>query len=144
MSTIKNLKPRSQVRVKVNFRQNKILFDTCIEIFLKLYRCQNTSPVPLFMTLLERCTGPTPVQQHLVHHLIPCYFTVSRPGATDPRAKQQALAPSLPMRLNRKLMFVTVWLTFNASARACGQKTMANHVKPEKSWELTRRSATLK
>ena len=49
----------------------------------------------------------------LVHHLIPF---------TDPRAKHQALAPSLPIPLNRKLMFVTALLTFNASARACGQK----------------------
>ena len=51
--------------------------------------------------------------------------------ATDPRAKHQALAPSLPISFPRKSMLVTVLLTFNASARACGQKTMANHVKSE-------------
>ena len=34
MSATKNLKPRSRVEVKVNFRQNKILLDTCIGMFL--------------------------------------------------------------------------------------------------------------
>ena len=110
--------------------------------------CQNTLPrptfhlvsIPISMTLLERRTGPTPETCHpalkshksgtpLVHHLIPFYFTVSRPLATDPRAKHQALAPSSPMRFRDKSTFVTVLLTCNASARACGQKrwqTMSN------------------
>ena len=34
MSTTKNLKPRSRVKVKVTFHQNKILLDTRIEFFL--------------------------------------------------------------------------------------------------------------
>ena len=72
---------------------------------------------------------------------ISLYLTVSRPGATDPCAKHQALAPSLPMSLPPKLMFVTVVLTFNASARACAQKRC--QTKKCQIWELTRRSATL-
>ena len=72
-------------------------------------------------------TCPTALKSHksrtpLVHHLIPFYFTVARPGATDPRAKHQALAPSVPILLNDKSMCVIVLLTFNASARASGQK----------------------
>ena len=39
-----------------------------------------------------------------------------------PLAKHQASAPSLPMPLPSRSMSVTVLLTFNASARACGQK----------------------
>ena len=61
-------------------------------------------------------TCPTALKFHksrtpLVHHLIPFY-----------RAKHQAFAPSLPIALSAKQMFVTLLLTFNASARACGQK----------------------
>ena len=72
-------------------------------------------------------TCPTALKSHksrtpLVHHLVPFYFTVSRPGATDPRAKYQASAPSLPISLWLKSIFVTVLLTCNASARASGQK----------------------
>ena len=77
----------------------------------------------------------------LVHHLIPFYFTVSRPGATDPRAKHQASAPSLPISLCLKSMFVTVLLTFNASARACGQKRW--QTKPSQTLQLTMPSETL-
>ena len=58
----------------------------------------------------------------LVHHLTPFYFTISKPGATDPRPTHQALAPPSPISLCAKPMFVTVLLTFNALARACGQK----------------------
>ena len=84
-------------------------------------------------------TCPTALKSHksrtpLVHHFIPFYFTVSRPGATDPRAKHQALAPSLPILLTDKSMFSIVLLTFNASARACGQKrcqTKLNRVKSD-------------
>ena len=95
-----------------------------------------------FQRLLERSSGPTPKhlstcptplmsqksRTPLVHHFTPFSFTVSRPGATDPRAKHQALAPSVPISFQPKSMFVNVLLTFNASAMACG--------------ELTRRSAT--
>ena len=114
-------------------------------MFLSLYKCQNTLPSPTFILFPSHFndsfgkmhrpgTRPTALESHksgtlLVHHFIPFYFTVSRPGATDPRAKHQALAPSLPMLLPPKLMSVTVLLTFNASARACGQKrwqTMSN------------------
>ena len=90
-------------------------------------------------------TCPTALKSHksgtpLVHHFIPFYFTVSRPGATDPRAKHQALAPSLPIWFPVKSMFVTVLLTFNASARACGQKrwqTKLNRVKETQVWNTT-------
>ena len=49
---------------------------------------------------------------------------ILRPGATNPRAKHQASASSSssPISLLVKSMLVTVLLTFNASARACGQK----------------------
>ena len=72
-------------------------------------------------------TCPTALKSHksrtpLVHHFIPFYFIVSRPGATDPRAKHQASAPSFSISFSLKSMFVIVLLTFNASARACGQK----------------------
>ena len=82
------------------------------------------------MTLLERCNMKSHKSRTLlVRHLTPFYFTISKPAATDPRAKHQALAPSLPMLFTVKSMFVSVLLTFNASARACGQKrwqTMPN------------------
>ena len=42
-------------------------------------------------------------------------------GPEAPLAEPQACVPSLPMRLPSKTMFVTVLLTFNASARACGR-----------------------
>ena len=114
-------------------------------IFSLFASVRTPSPVPLFILFpshfndsfekMQRPdTCPTALKSHksrtpLVHPLVPFYFTVSRPGATDPRAKHQALAPSLPISLRSKLMFVTVLLTFNASARACGQKrwqTMSN------------------
>ena len=87
---------------------------------------------PISMTLLERCTGPTPVQHHyclksLEHHRhttwFHFYFTVSRPGATDPLPKHQASAPSLPIPLRLKSMYVIALSTFNASARALWTKT---------------------
>ena len=108
--------------------------------FLSLPSCFH----PLSMTLLERCTGPTP--EHLSNSTkvsqvsnttgtpLPFYFTISRPGATDPRAKHQASAPFLPILLSSKSIVVTVLLTFNASARACGQKrcqTKLNRVKSD-------------
>ena len=87
-------------------------------------------------------TCPTELKSHksrttLVHHLVPFYCTVSRPGATDPRAKHQALAPSLPISLDDKLMSLTLLLTFNALARACGQKRW--QTKWCETWELSRR-----
>ena len=82
---------------------------------------------------------PTPLKSHksqtpLVHHFTPFSFTVSRPGATDPRPKHQALAPLMPISLRSKRefpkwMLVRVSLTANASRRACGQircQTMSN------------------
>ena len=53
----------------------------------------STCPTPLMSQ-----KSPTP----LVHHFTPFSFTVSRPGATDPRAKHQALAPSSPILLALK------------------------------------------
>ena len=86
----------------------------------------------------------TPLKPHksqtpLVHHFTPSSFTISRPGATDPRAKHQALIPWMPILLSSKSMFVRVLLTFNASARACGQKDG----KQCENWELAGRSASL-
>ena len=108
------------------------------KFFSMLYKCQNTLPRPTFILFPSHFndsfgkmhrpdTCPTALKSHksrtpLVHHLVPFYFTVSRPGATDPRAKHQALAPSMPISLPPKSMFVTDLLTFNASARTCGQK----------------------
>ena len=141
------------------FRQNKILFDTCIGFFSSFTSVTTPSPVPLsscfhpFQWLFWKDplaqhlnNRPTALKSHksrtlLVHHLIPFYFTVSRPVATNPRSKHQALAPSSPISLRSKFMFVTVLLTFNASARACGQKRC--QTKPCQTWELTKRSATL-
>ena len=59
--------PRSRVEVKVNFRQNKILLDTCVgKFFTSFTRVRTPSPIslsacfhPISMTLLERCTGLT-------------------------------------------------------------------------------------
>ena len=109
-----------------------------LEIFSSFTSVRTPSPVPLSscfypisMTWLfwKHAQARKPVQQHshksrtpLVHQLILFYFIVSRPGATDPRAKHQALAPSLPISLSLKTMYATDLLTFNASARACGQK----------------------
>ena len=83
-----------------------------------LQRWQGHSPshfhlvsIPFQWLFLERSTGPTP--EHLSN---------TWPGATDPRAKHQASAPSLLIWLPHKWMSVTVLLTFNASARASGQK----------------------
>ena len=77
----------------------------------------------------------------LVHHLIQSYFPVSRPGTADPQATHQASASSLPIWLPSKPMSLTLLLTFNALARACGQKRW--QTKWCETWELTRRSATL-
>ena len=103
-----------------------------LEFFTSFTRVRTPSPIslsacfhPISMTLLERYPTALKSRTPLVHplvHFTPFSFTVSRPGATDPRPKHQALAPSLPMWLPNKLMFVTVLLTFNASARACGQQ----------------------
>ena len=146
MSTNKNLKPRSRVKVKVNIRQNKILFDTCIGMLHKFSLALQVSEHPppshfsYLLTLLPSHfndsfgqmrrpdTCPTALKSHksrtppLHHYLIPFYVTVSRPGATDPRANHQASAPSLPISLRHKSIFVSVLFIFNASARACGQK----------------------
>ena len=154
MSTTKSLKPRSQVEVKVNFRQTSYcltyLYWNSLDFQVSSHF--HLVSIPFQWLFLKRSTGPTPepyptaLKSHksrtpLVHHLIPFYFTVSRPGATDPHAKHQALAPSLPKLQQLKSMFVTVLLTFNASARACGQKRC--QTKPCETWELTRRSAPL-
>ena len=254
-STTNNLKPKSRVKVKVNFRQNKIMIVSWL-VFQFFSSCQVSEHPPrshfsscfhpVAMTLLERCTGPTPEhlsnstkvskfhftapfrglepqtprqapglcsflanlivcqadvrnglvdfqcfgkgltktmanqekpekyssyllvgesescrnafpchtsiflpsnfqdsfgkipmphncltplkphnsQTPLVHHFTPSSFTISKPGATDPRPKHQALAPSVPILIYSKMMFVTILLTFNASARACGQKRL--------------------
>ena len=81
-------------------------------------------------------TSPrTPLKSHksrrpLVHHLIPLYYTLPKPGAKNPRPKHQAVAPNGQMLpLYDKSMLVRVLLTFNASASACGQlgwQTMSN------------------
>ena len=113
-----------------------------LEIFSSFTSVRTPSHVPLFVlfpsyfndsfgNMHRPDTCPTVLKSHksgtlLVHHLIPFYFTVSRPGATDPRAKHQASAPSLRIQFLPKSMFVIVLLTFNASARACGQ-TMATN-----------------
>ena len=72
MSTTKNLKPRSRVEVKVNFRQNKILhdiawYDVVLEFFSSFTSVRTPCPAPLSScfhlisrTRLERSTGPTP------------------------------------------------------------------------------------
>ena len=138
MSTTKNLKPRSRVEVKVNFRQNNYLywsFSLALPVsehpppshFSYLFILFPFHFNDFFGKMHRPGTCPTALKSHksrtpLVHHLVPFYFTVSRPGATDPRAKHQALAPFMPISLNDKLMCVIVLLTFNASARACGQK----------------------
>ena len=72
MSTTQHLKPRSRVEVKVNFRQNKIFldiawYDVVLEFCSSFTSVTTPCPVrlpscfhPISMTLLERCTGPTP------------------------------------------------------------------------------------
>ena len=91
----------------------------------------------------ERLPAATTAEKHVRRHVVyvnqsrknikKVYSTTNRRFATvqhpfrglepqTPRPKHQALAPSLPMLLSDKLMFVNVLLTFNASARTCGQK----------------------
>ena len=129
------------------FHLHKHLASTCkmYKVFLPHSKLQNLShstsilPPSPFSEQIHSPTTWTPVQQRwsltsptrlkshkLVHHLVAFYFTVSRPGATDPRAKHQALAPPLPIKLCCRLMSLTLLLTFNALARACGQKRWQN------------------
>ena len=119
----------------------------CVGFCLWLYKSQNTLPCPTFIWLpsMSESLGKIPVAQHLstcpkprlshksrtplVHHFIPYFSTIPKPGATNPRPKHQALAPSLPTALLYKSILVRALFTFNASARACGQKrwpTMSN------------------
>ena len=94
---------RSEAHSYVNQSQ-KNLYSTTSRRFAKL-------PKPMTLQISKKSAGSTTVQ-HPFRGLEP----------QIPRPKHQALAPSLPMSLPPKLMFVTVLLTFNASARACGQK----------------------
>ena len=101
--------------IKVNFTEKMQLLPLTCRVYLYHYLSS--------IEMSQKSRTP------LVHHLAPFYFTISKPGATDPRPKHHALAPSLPMLLHSKFTFVRVWLTVNASARACGQKlcqTMSN------------------
>ena len=68
-------------------------------------------------TKLCRSTSPTPLEFPIskTNHI-----TLPLPRGA-PFAEPQASAPSLPMLLCPKSMFVSVSLTFNASANACGQ-----------------------
>ena len=94
-----------------------------------------------FQRLLEKSSAPTPEHLSNTTKVSQVSNTTGTPldsifvhrfeawSQADPRPKHQALAPSLPMLLHSKFTFVRVWLTFNASARACGQKrcqTMSN------------------
>ena len=125
--------------VKVNFSQNKdsILLDTCMEYFSSFTSCRKPPSLPLpscFHPMSEirgRSTGPraehlsntTSVLQVSNINSTPWFhlrYTISKPGATDARAKHQAFAPSGPMQFHDKLMFIL--LTFNASARAWGRQ----------------------
>ena len=91
-------------------------------------------------------TCPTPLMSQksrtaLVHHFIPYFSTIPKPGATNPRPKHQALAPSLPTALLYKSILVRALFTFNASARACGQKrwpTMSNLRHTQKAMSTTK------
>ena len=157
MSTTKILKPRSRVKVRWICAKTRYCWIRVLELVSSFTSVRTPSPVPLFILFPSHFndsfgnmhrpdTCPTALKSHksrtpLVHHFIPFYFTVSRPGATDPRAKHQASAPSLPIWLFVKLMLVTVLLTVNALARACGQKGC--QTKLCQMWELTRQSATL-
>ena len=92
-----------------------------------VFSCQSTCSSTLhfafilFQRLLDASTDPAPVQ----HKKPPRSWTPT----FVPIAKHQASAPSMPIPIPDKVMCVTVLLTFNASARTCGQtrrKAMAN------------------
>ena len=140
MFTIKNSKPRSWVE---DFRQKKNIY--CLILVLEcsssFASSRKLSAVlffsscfhPISMTLLERCTGRTPVQKHcdltsLEQHWYTTWFHFVSPfrglEPQTPRAMHQALAPSMPMKLDPKSTSVTLLLTFNASERAWGKKTV--------------------
>ena len=82
----------------------KKLYSTTHRRFAKL-------PKPMTLQISKKSAGSTTVQ-HPFRGLEP----------QTPRPKHQALAPSSPIWFLRKSIFVNVLLTFNASARACGQK----------------------
>ena len=149
MSTTKNLKNKITSRSQGEFPPKQDMLDTCIGTFLYSFTSVRTpSPVPLSSCFhpISMTLWKDPLARHLSNStkVSQVWNTTGTPldsivfhrveAATDPRAKHQALAPSLPMKLRHKLMFITVLLTFNASARACGQKrcqTKPCHVKPE-------------
>ena len=87
-----------------------------------------------FQRLLERSTGLTPKHQSTntakvsqvsnttgtpLHSI---FLYHSETWSPHPRPKHQALAPSASIQFRDKSMFLRVLLTFNASARASGQK----------------------
>ena len=76
----------------------------------------------------------------LIQNLDSILFHRSEAWSHRPRAKHQALAPFLPISLSLKLMFLTVLLTFNTSARAWGQKRW--QTKPSQTLQLTMPSET--
>ena len=78
-----------------------------------------SSPCQRLLTLMSHKS-----RTYLVHctPLDSILFHRFQTWSHKPQSKHQALAPSLPILLSDNWMFATVLLTFNASARACGQK----------------------
>ena len=137
----KKLKEIAPEKVKIRSRNSRIE----VQLQREIQRAENKNPINVqgpsqfqlgshfhvssrsipLERFLARSTCPAPAQHFFslpsldptIH--IP-YPSTSAPEA--PLAKPQACAPSLPMLLNCKSMFVRVLLTFNASARACGQR----------------------
>ena len=158
MFTIKNLKPRSRVKVKVNFRQNKILFGDLYFNFSLAVKCQKTLPRPTFhlasipfqwlfwkdaqarhpsnSTEVSQVsnTTATPLDSMRFHRL---EVWRRRPASQAP-GLCSFLANSIGPQVNVRNRLVD----FQRFGKGLWTETMSNHVKPEKSWELTRRSAT--
>ena len=82
--------------------------DTETECTCTRQTCEKTCIYPQLGDL-QSCQGQSP-------------SSFARPGTANPRPKHQASAPSLPISFPSKWMSLNVLFTFNASARACGQK----------------------
>ena len=135
----KKLKEIAPEKVKIRSRDSRIE----LQLQRDIQRAENKNPINVqgpsqfqlgshfhvssrsipLERFLARSTCPAPAQHFfslpsLDHHpySISLYL-----GPEAPLAKHQASAPSLPMSLLVKTMFVMVLLTFNASARACDQ-----------------------
>ena len=158
MSTIKNLKPRSGVRVKVNFRQNKILFDDLYFNYSLAVKCQNTLPRPTFHLASipfqwlfwkdaqarhpSNSTEVSQVSNTTATPLDSMRFHPLEVWRRRPASQAPGLCSFLAKFILSQVYVRNRVVDFQCFGKGLWTKNDGKPCEPEKSWELTRRSAT--